>query len=261
VFGRETTKDLELGAKTSWLDRKLTLNLTLYRMDINGFQDRSYNGTSFSVRNAGNLRHQGFEFDAVGRPLRNVSLYANVAYLDSEFTDYDQAPGLPGCTPSVATAPVPAACAAVNRGRTQDLAGKPATFAPKWSGRVGFDVNGQIGSSGYSWDFTSNLSFTSKFYGGLQNDANPQTIIGSYALLGARATLNGPSDRWSVSLFGNNLLDKQYEAGNLYQFGEALGVLNPAAGGVRNGVFPGSTAVRRLHADPRTYGISGTFRF
>ena len=119
-----------------------------------------------------------------------------------------------------------------------------------------------IGSGGYSWDFTSNLSFTSKFFGGLQNDANPQTIIDGYALLGARATLNGPGDRWSVSLFGNNLLDKQYEAGNLYQFGESLGVFNPpTGGGVRNGVFPGSTAVRRLHADPRTVGASFTFRY
>jgi iron complex outermembrane receptor protein len=73
-------------------------------------------------------------------------------------------------------------------------------------------------------------------------------------MLGARATLNGKDDRWSVSLFGNNLLDKQYEAGNLYQF---LG----ANLGLNNSVFPGSTAVRRLHADPRTYGVSGTFRF
>ncbi len=82
------------------------------------------------------------------------------------------------------------------------------------------------------------------------NDANPQTINDGYALLGARATLNGPDDRWSVSLFGNNLLDKQYEAGNLYQFlGTNLGL--------SNGVFTGSTAVRRLHADPRTYGVVG----
>ena len=260
VFDRETTENFELGAKTSWLDRKLTLNLTLYRMDIKGFQDRSFNGTSFAVSNAGNLRHQGFEFDVVGKPFRNVSLYANVAYLDSEFTDYDLAPGLPGCTPLSNGTTLPA-CGPTGLGRTQDLAGKPATFAPKWSGRVGFDVSGDIGSGGYSWDFTSNLSFTSKFYGGLQNDANPQTIVGSYKLLGARATLNGPGDRWSVSLFGNNLLNKQYEAGNLYQFGEALAVLNPATASVRNGVFTGSTAVRRLHADPRTYGISGTFRF
>jgi iron complex outermembrane receptor protein len=246
VFDRETSDDVELGAKTSWLDHKLTLNLTFYRMNIKGFQDRSFNGTSFTVRNAGNLRHQGFEFDGVAKPFRNLSLFANVAYLDSEFTDYPDASNWPGFG-SIAGSPL-----------TQDLEGKPATFAPKWSGRLGFDVNGEIGSGGYSWDFTSNLSFTSKFYGGLVNDANPQTIVGSYALVGARATLNGPGDRWSVSLFGNNLLDKQYEAGNLYQFLEGSPGLAPI---FRNGVFNGSTAVRRLHADPRTYGLSGTFRF
>lgn len=244
VFDRETTDDFELGAKTSWFNRKLTLNLTFYRMNIKGFQDRSYDGTSFTVRNAGNLRHQGFEFDAIAKPMRNLSLYADLAYLDSEFTDYPDASNWPGF-------------ASIGGPLTQDLKGKPATFAPKWSGRLGFDWAGDFGSSGWNWDFNSNLSFVSKQFGGLQNDANPQTIIDGYALLGARATINGPGNRWSVSLFGNNLLDKQYEAGNLYQFLE--GSLPPP--GVRNGVFPGSTAVRRLHADPRTIGASATFRF
>ena len=73
-------------------------------------------------------------------------------------------------------------------------------------------------------------------------------------MLGARASLNGPNDRWTVSVFGNNLLDKQYGLANLYQPLDA-------SLGLRNGVFPGSTAVRRQHADPRTYGLSGTFRF
>ncbi|MCH8616429.1 TonB-dependent receptor [Sphingomonas sp. SM33] len=252
VFDRETTENWELGAKTSWLDRKLTLNLTFYRMNIKGFQDRAFDGTSFTVRNAGNLRHQGFEFDGVAKPVRNLSLFASVAYLDSEFTDYPNAPGLPGCAPTALG--VPAACVAAGLGPIQDLKGKPATFAPKWSGRLGFDWYGDFGSSGWGWDLTSNLTFVSKQYGGLQNDANPQTIIDGYALLGARATLNGPGNRWSVALFGNNLLDKQYEAGNLYQFlGGSLGL--------GNGVYPGSMATRRLHADPRTYGISGTIRF
>jgi iron complex outermembrane receptor protein len=237
VFGRETTEDWELGAKTSWLNHAVTANLTFYRMDIKGFQDRAFDGTSFTVRNAGNLRHQGFEFDGVARPLRNLSLFANVAYLDSEFTNYPKAPGLPG------TAATP-----------QDLKGKPATFAPKWSGRVGFDWTGDVASNGWSWDLNSNLSFTSKFYGGLQNDANPQTIVNGYALLGARFAVNGPGSRWTVALFANNLLNKQYEAGNLYQFlGGPLGLFN--------GVFPGSTAIRRLHADPRTLGASITFRY
>ena len=253
VFDRETTENWELGAKTSWLDHKLTLNLTLYRMNIDGFQDRAFDGTSFTVRNAGTLRHQGFEFDAVAKPLRNLSLYGNVAYLDSEFKDYPDAAGLPGCAPSAAGV-IPPVCVAAGLGATQDLEGKPATFAPKWSGRVGFDWRGDVGSSGLTYNLNSNLSFVSEQFGGLVNDANPQTIIDGYALLGARVTLNAANDAWSISLFGNNLLDKQYEAGNLYQF---LG----ANLGLNNGPFTGSTGVRRLHADPRTYGVSGTFRF
>ena len=236
VFDRETVENFELGAKTSWLDRALTLNLTLYRMDISGFQDRAFDGTSFTVRNAGELRQQGFEFDGVARPTKGVSLFASVAYLDSAFTDYPDAAGLPGL------------------GGTQDLEGTPNTFAPKWSGRVGLDLSGDIGSGGYSWDFNSNLSFFSKQFVGLVNDGNPQTIQDAYTVLGARATINGPGDRWSAALFGNNLTNEQYQTGNLYQFLE--GSL-----GLRNGVFPGSTAVRRLHADPRSYGVAATFRF
>ena len=209
---------------------------------------RAFDGTSFTVRNAGNLRHQGFEFDGVAKPLRNLSLFASLAYLDSEFTEYDNAAGLPGCAAN------PVVCTSVGLGSTQNLKGKPATFAPKWTGRIGFDWAGDIGWHGLSWDINSNLSFVSKQFGGLVNDANPQTVIDGYSLLGARATINGANDRWSVSLFGNNLLNKQYEAGNLYQFLEA-------SLGLRNGVFPGSTAVRRLHADPRTYGLSATFRY
>jgi len=236
VFDRETVDNWEVGAKSSFLDHRLTLNLTLYRMDINGFQDRSFDGTSFTVRNAGTLRHQGLEFDGIAKLWSGLTVYANVAYLDSAFTKYPNAANLPGL------------------GGTQDLKGKPATFAPDWSGRLGFDWNGRIGWGGLTWGVNSNLSFVSDQYGGLVNDANKQTIIDGYALLGARATLNGPGDRWSVSLFGNNLTDKGYEAGNLYQFLE--GSL-----GLRNGVFPGSTAVRRLHADPRSYGVAAAFRF
>jgi len=235
VFGRETTEDWELGAKTSWLNHAVTANVTFYRMNIRGFQDRGYDGTSFTVRNAGNLRHQGFEFDGVARPFANVSFVANLAYLDSKFTDYRNAPGLP------ATAGTP-----------QNLTGKPATFAPKWSGRIGVDVTGDLAGEGWTFDLNSNLSFVSKQYGGLQNDANPQTIIPGYALLGARASINAPGG-WTLSVFSNNLLNKQYELGNLYQFlGGPLGLFNPATG---------STGIRRLHADPRTVGASVTFRY
>ena len=253
VFDKETTQDWELGAKTSWLDRKLTLNLNFYRMDISGYQDRAFDGVSFTVLNAGKLRQQGFEFDGVAKPLRGVSLFASVAYLDSSFRDYPNAPPLPGCAANAAGV-VPAVCTAAGLKGFQDLRGKPAPNSPKWSGRLGFDWNGNLGSTGMTWDATSNVSFFSKQFEGIITDDNPQTIEPSYAVVGARLSLNGVADRWTLAVFANNLLDKQYGLANLYQPLDSSLLL-------RNGIFPGSTAVRRQHADPRTLGASATFRF
>ena len=68
-------------------------------MDIKGFQDRAFDGTSFTVRNAGNLRHQGFEFDVVGKPLRNLSLFANARLPQFRVHRLCECAGPPGCAP------------------------------------------------------------------------------------------------------------------------------------------------------------------
>jgi hypothetical protein len=62
----ETTDNYELGARTVLLDRRLTLNATLYRMKVEDLQFRTFDGFSFRVRNNGTIRQQGVEFDVVG---------------------------------------------------------------------------------------------------------------------------------------------------------------------------------------------------
>lgn len=236
LFDRETVNNYELGIRSSWLDRALRANLTLYRMDIAGFQDRAFDGVSFIVRNAGSLRQQGFEFDLTMAPARNFSVTGSFAYLDSQFTSFTTAsnlPGLPG---------------------TQDLTGKPNSFSPQWVGNVAVDWSGDIGSSGLNWAASGNVSFVSDQFVGTVNDANPQSLADGYALLGARLSLNGPDDRWSVSLFGRNLANAHYRPLSVYQ---PLG----AALGLNNTVFPGSTANRVQASEPRTYGVAATFRF
>ncbi|MBS0482892.1 MAG: TonB-dependent receptor [Proteobacteria bacterium] len=236
LFNRETVKNYEVGVKSSWLDRKLTANLTFYRMDIAGFQDRAFDGVSFIVRNAGNLRQQGFEFDTVMAPSRNLSFTASVAYLDSKFTDFRNASNLPGLT------------------GTQDLTGKPNSFSPKWSGNFGADWSGDIGSGGMRWVLNGTLSLVSDQYVGTVNDANPQSLADGYALLGARLTLYGRDDRWSVAVFGRNLANQHYRPLSVYQpLGAALGLNNTA--------FSGSTANRVQASEPRTWGASATFKF
>ncbi len=236
LFDRETVKNYELGVKSSWLDRALKANLTLYRMDIAGFQDRAFDGVSFTVRNAGNLRQQGFEFDTIITPVRDFSVTASLAYLDSKFTSFRNAsnlPGLPG---------------------TQDLTGKPNSFSPKWVGNVAVDWGGDIGSSGMRWNANANLALTADQFVGTINDGNPQAIADGYALLGARLALEGANDRWSLALFARNLTNTHYRPLVVYQpLGGALGL--------NNTVFPGSTAVRVQASEPRTLGVVGTVRF
>lgn len=235
VFTRETVKNYEFGVKSSWLDNTLRANLTFYRMDIAGFQDRAFDGVSFVVRNAGALRQQGFEFDTVMAPSRNFSVTASFAYLDSKFTAFNNASNLPGLT------------------GTQNLTGKPNTFSPEWSGNVAVDWSGDIGSD-MRWALNANLSYVSDQFVGTVNDANPQSRADGYVLLGARATITGPSDRWSVSVFAKNLGNAYYRPLSVYQ---PLG----AALGLNNTVFSGSTANRTMAPEPRTFGASASFRF
>ncbi|OJV31619.1 TonB-dependent receptor [Sphingomonas sp. 67-36] len=236
VFGRETVADYELGVKSSWLDNTLKANLTLYRMDVSGFQDRAFDGLSFTVRNAGNLRQQGFEYDMVMAPTRHFSVTGSLAYLDSAFTSYPDASGLPGL------------------GGTQDLKGKPNTYSPKWMGNVALDWSGDLGSGGLGWALNANLSFISDQYVGSVTDANPQTLADGYAMLGARFTVHGPGDRWSLSVFGRNLT-------NSYNLNLASYQVLGAQLGMNNAVFPGSTGVRIASMEPRTYGLAAGFRF
>ena len=230
----ETVKSYEAGAKTSWLDDMLRLDVVLYRMDIEDFQDRSFNGLGFAVNNAGGIRNKGVETDIQIRPTDGFRLTGGFAYLDSKFTAYPGAsnlPSLPG---------------------TQNLAGTRPTFTPKWSGSIGSEFDGDLGASGMRWSVRGDLSFSSKANIGGVNDNNPATVQSGYGLIGARATIAGADDAWSVSLFGSNLTDKGYCTSYAYQpFGALIGAQ-----------VPGQAALRcNIVGTPRTFGVSGSLSF
>ena len=230
IFGPEFVKNWEVGAKTQWLDRLLTVNATLYRTDITGFQDRGFDGVSFVVRNAGSLRQQGVELDTVIAPSQAFQFDFGVAYLDSSFLDFQGASGLPGF------------------GGSQDLTGARFTYSPEWSGTFGATYKGTIGSDGLRWSLRATASFVTDQNVGQVTDDNPQTVQSGYALLGLRATLFGRDDRWSVALFGDNLTNKGYCNQLYYQpLDSVFGLRNPTTGG---------TLVRCQVALPRTLGVA-----
>lgn len=224
-----------MGAKVDWLDKSLTTNVAVFRMDISDFQDRTFDGTSFVVTNAGKLRQQGVEFELVMKPTRGLRFNAAIAYLDSNFLSYPFASGLPGF------------------GGTQDLTGKRSNFSPNWQGSLGAEYDGDLGDSGMTWTLRTDYRFYGDQNVGSTTDANPQTVQDGYGLLSAGLTINGVDDRWSVGIFGENLTGANYCTSIAGQpLGGPLGVLDPVNGG---------TMQRCLVGAPRTYGVRASFSF
>ena len=234
IFGPEDTTNYEVGIKSDLMDGALRLNATAFRMDIDGFQDRAFDGISFLVRNVGSLRQQGIEADATWRPIDQLMFIGGMSYLDSEFTDYRGASPLPG-------------------GAAQDLTGTPAHFAPKWQYSLVADWTDNLQAFGGSEYFlrgevqnvgTQNI--------GAGTNQNPQTIQDGYSLLNARVGLRSDDDQWEFSLWGKNLGDKGYCMTIFDQpFAAQLGGVDPVAN-----TNPQRCAV----GNPLTFGMELKFR-
>jgi len=233
TFQSETSDDVELGMKSTFFERRLLIDADLYQTNLMNFQDRSFNGLTFIVRNAGDVRARGAEVEGVLKPIDHVSIDFGVAYLDSIFTANHAAPGLPGCTG------LPGSCPLV-----QDLTGRTTTFAPKWTTDLGLEYATAPFAGGWTAQLRGSLNYTSRYF--TTNDDNPQSLAGDVTLIGARATLTSPDQRWSVALYGDNLTNQHYFTIKFPQTLDSLfGVRVPATG---------ATLLRGFMGAPITFG-------
>lgn len=240
LFNAETAEDFELGVKSTWFGRRLLLNATLYETDLNNFQDRSYNGTSFVIRNAGSVRARGLELEGQARPTSSIRLDFGLAYLDSIYTDNRNAPAYPGCTGAVGS------CALI-----QDLTGRTTPLAPKWQGNFGAEYSFPSFMGGYTATLRGDMNFFTRQY--TENTLNPQGVIDGQALLGLRATFKSPDRLWTLALYSENVTDQRY-----YVFKFAQTFAGPLGGNVP---ATGATIYRAYQGAPRTFGARLTRTF
>ena len=239
TFGSEKVDDVELGVKSVLWDRRVLLNASVFNTKLKGFQDRSFNGTAFVTRNAGDVRSRGFDLDAQLVARDDLRVTFAVTYLDSIYTDNKNAPGLPGCAGGPG-------CPLV-----QDLTGKRLAFAPKWHGNVGLQWDSPKFNGDYSVTLAASENLTSKFL--TSNTASPQSLVPGYGTTDMHASLNSPNDRWQFELFGSNVFDKHYYNTTVAQVaGSILGV---------NNTVTGATLYRGFLADPARYGARISFKF
>jgi len=236
LFDKETTDNYEAGAKWTLADGRAHVNGTIFRMDLGDFQDRAFDGSSFNVINAGDLRNQGVELDADWAATDWMSIFAAVGYLDAEFAKYSNA----SCLPYPAQ---------VNPTCTQDLKGETPGFAPQWQGSTGLQFQGDLPFGNVGYTLRSDVSYTDDMNVNQINDNNPQGIQKAYTLVSARGSLMfGANRHIALSLYGDNLTDEHYCTGKVAQpFDNLLGLRDPVSGG---------TVMRCQVNVPRTYGLS-----
>ena len=226
-FDDETVLNLEAGLKSRFWNDQATLNMSVFRSEFEDFQNASFLGLNFLVRNAEKVVTQGVELDGSVRPLAGLTLDYAVTYLDAEYDEFTQGACYYGRTPTNAAE------------RTCDLSGETLPNAPDWRTTLGVQYEHALASgTGFfrtDWAYTSEQNVDTALDPRAQQDA--------YSLWSAR--LGWRNGRYSVSLWGENLADETVKtaAGPQTVFGSADG------------------GMQIYLNEPRTYGVTMDVRF
>jgi iron complex outermembrane receptor protein len=237
----ELSKDYEVGLKTQWLDRRLTLDIDAFYTQFTNFQTNTYfydaanPALSGSIlTNAGGLKTEGFEGEAEFRPTPEWTFTGNFAYSPATFTSYNIpcATGPSGAGPWV-NDPIPggpASCFTGAGGQALFSAkGYPLSDAPSWTYSLLANYRHQFGDD---WRFDANFNWhwRSSAY---TNTADANTIVPAYGVLGAELGLGPTNGKWRVSVWGRNLLNQYFVAGIIPTFfddGTGTGLAHPVRG-------------------------------
>ena len=196
-YDPERLKAYELGVKSDWLDKKLRVNAAAFYSIYDGIQLLVLDPTTgfFNTQNAGKSSIWGFEIETSFRPVRAITLYANLGYVHDQYKSINPL--------------------ALGIDKSDRL---PVT--PRWTAAVGGNYRVELGNAG-SVDLRADLSYRSKVWYGAAN--NPLEQEDPISLLNLRAAWTDASDRFTVAAFGTNVTNKRYYS-NAQDVRVALGV-------------------------------------
>ena len=195
-FESEETEGWEVGLRSQFLDRALTLNVTGYRYVYEDQQVQIFNPLVFAFQtfNAGEVTTSGIDVDFFwSTSVPGLSLSGSWAFLDSEITG-------DLFTPSM-----------------ENLKGRDGGFAPEISGNLAINWETNLGDS-LRLRISPNIAYKDEYIlGGASRDPfNPVTnplgdlVQDSYTTFDLNISIFAPDESWRVSLIGRNLGDEQY---------------------------------------------------
>jgi iron complex outermembrane recepter protein len=178
----DKTQNYEVGLKGEFLDRRLSVDASLFYIDWKDIQVVAFDPnsrTNFSTNGSG-ARSQGLELAIESRPLNGLTLAATIAAIDAELTE-DFPPG-----------PVEAD------------AGDRLPLSSRFSGSFSLDQDFLL-TTGLTGFLGGSVSYVGERAAGIGTDG-PDNYP-AYAKTDFRAGVR--SDTWAVNVFVNNATDKR----------------------------------------------------
>ena len=202
-FEPETVDNYEVGIKSEWLDNRLRINANIFYMEYEDKQeelqlpDSSGTGQKTIVTNASSATIQGIEVDVQASISSNLSIRANLGYLDTDYDEFQYAD---------------------ISGNTVDLSALEFRRAP--------DLTGTLDAT-YEWDMAGGNAWVRGSYHYIgehfTNVTNSPELENSAQHLVDASVNYAMSNGVQVSLFGRNLTDEDgyshgYDVAGLWSY-------------------------------------------
>lgn len=240
----EKIRNHEIGIKSSWLDRSLTVNLDAFHYNFDNLQlartvPAGGGGSGFVnlFENAGKTTGDGVEGEFTWQATDRLQLSGAATWLHVRFDKFDTVDNFDPCSilVSVTSALVPNG---VCTPEVKSFKGNTTRNTPKWS----FDFHGNYDypiPNGGLLSLGGDVSYKGKQYFSESN--NNVESAGAYTMVDATLTYRSPDRKWYATVWGKNLTDELVAAGS---FAVSL-----------------SRTAGTTFLPPRTYGVTVGYNF
>ncbi len=184
IYESETAQGGEIGIKSQFNDRSVTVNATAYYYVFDDLQVQNFDGNTiqFVTLNAGEVTTKGIDLELGWRtPVEGLSFSSNLSFLDAQFSDtFETSPGV-------------------------DIDGRDVARAPSFSGNVAVDWDIPL-NEGMDLSLSGNAIYSGSYFTDevTVNDFRQD----SYVTFDARIAIGDPNRKWAVALVGTNLTDE-----------------------------------------------------
>jgi outer membrane receptor protein involved in Fe transport len=196
-FEDEEATNFELGGKFTLAGGALELNVAAFQTEYKDLQVSLFDGSlGFNVGNAASADISGMELDWRWAATEFLTISGGMAYLDFEFTDFENGQCYFGAVSDVT----------VNGVALCSYKGNENQMVSDFQTNLNFDIDVPVGRS-LRLHALFNVFYTDDYHASATFD--PALVQDSYTALNARLGLGDQDGGWEVALFAKNLTDEK----------------------------------------------------